>query len=57
VETQVLRRLSGVEPLVSLIGTAVLEARNNCCRHTIGETVYEHVDRGGIVTAQLTHPS
>ena len=40
-KTQVLRRLRGVEPLVSLIGTAVLEARDDCCRHTIDEMVDE----------------
>jgi hypothetical protein len=38
-ETQVLRRLSGVKRIVSLIGTAVLEVRNDCRRHTLDETV------------------
>src|ERR1700748_1985825 len=40
-ETWVLRRLRGVKPLVSLLGTAVLEARDDCCRHTIDEMVDE----------------
>jgi hypothetical protein len=56
-ETQVLRRLGGIEPLVSLIGTAVLEARNDCSCHTIDETVDEQVDHGAVVTARVTRPA
>ena len=56
-ETQVLRRLSGVKPLVSLIGAGVLEARSDCRRHTIDETVDQQVDRRVAVIAWVTQPT
>jgi len=56
-EPEVLRRLSRVKPLVSLIPTAVLEARNDCCRHTLDETIYEQIDHGAVVNARVSHPA
>jgi hypothetical protein len=54
VETQVLRRPAGVKPLVSAIGAVVLEARNDCRRHTVDEAVDQQVDYRAVATAGVT---
>jgi len=56
-QTQVLRRVSRVKPLVSPIDVVVLEASNDCRRHSINETVDQHVDHQAVVVARVTQPA
>jgi hypothetical protein len=56
-ETQVLRRLSRVKPLVSPIGGAVLKASNYRRRHTLDETVDQQVDHRAVDIAGATEPA
>ena len=51
-ETQVLRGLAGVKPLVSPIDTVVLKASNHCRRHAVDETVDQQIDHRAVVAGR-----